>query len=49
MIVHVYLLTVGGSFRQHVRPMITGFDWVDLTAAEEAYLAEDEPRHIHPE
>lgn len=48
VVVHVYLLTVGGSFRQHVRPMITGFDRVDLTPAEEAYLANDEPRHIHP-
>lgn len=44
--VHVYLLTVGGSFRDHVRPMLTGFDKVDLTPEEEAYLAQDEPGRL---
>lgn len=43
VIIHVYLLTVGGGFREHVKPMLTGFDKIDLTAAEEAYLAQDEP------
>lgn len=47
VIVHVYLLTVGGSFVRHVKPMITGFDTVDLTAEEEAYLKADEPGRIH--
>lgn len=46
VIVHVYLLTVGGSFVKHVKPMITGFDVVDLTPEEEAYLRKDEPRRI---
>ncbi len=27
-------------------PMFTGFDEVDLSPEEEAYLAKDEPRHI---
>lgn len=45
-IAHVYLLTVGGSFRDHVRPMLTGFDKVDLTPEEEAYLAQDEPGRL---
>lgn len=48
VIVHVYLLTVGGSFIKHVKPMITGFDIVDLTPEEEAYLRKDEPRRIRP-
>ncbi|GEO87497.1 MULTISPECIES: cytochrome b/b6 domain-containing protein [Alphaproteobacteria] len=47
VIVHVYLLTVGGSFVKHVKPMVTGFDTVDLTAEEEAYLKADEPGRIH--
>ena len=47
VIVHVYLLTVGGSFVRHVKPMITGFDTVDLTPEEEAYLKADEPDRIH--
>jgi thiosulfate reductase cytochrome b subunit len=48
VIAHVYLLTVGHSFREHVRPMITGFDTIDLTAEEEAYLEADEPGRIKP-
>jgi len=48
VIVHVYLLTVGHSFRDHVRPMITGFDKVTLTPEEEAYLQADEPGRIKP-
>lgn len=43
IIVHVYLLTIGHSFVAHVKPMITGFDEVDLTPEEEAYLKADEP------
>lgn len=42
----IYLLTVGHSFREHVKPMITGFDKIDLTAEEEAYLEADEPARI---
>lgn len=48
VIVHVYLLTVGHSFRDHVRPMVTGFDKVTLTPEEEAYLEADEPARIKP-
>lgn len=48
IVVHVYLLTVGGSFTAHVRPMLTGFDTVDLTPEEEAYLKADEPRRLKP-
>lgn len=46
IIVHVYLLTVGHSFAEHVKPMITGFDEVHLTPEEEAYLQADEPSRI---
>jgi thiosulfate reductase cytochrome b subunit len=44
--IHVYMLTTGHSFRDHVMPMITGFDEVDLTPEEEAYLRKDEPEQI---
>jgi thiosulfate reductase cytochrome b subunit len=40
VIVHIYLLTTGHSFVAHVQPMVTGYDEVDLTEAEEAYLTE---------
>lgn len=43
IIIHVYLLTVGHGFVAHVRPMISGFDEVELTEEQEAYLASTEP------
>ncbi len=46
IIAHVYLLTTGHSFREHVRPMITGYDQVDLTDEELAYLRTVEPMKI---
>ncbi|MCP5409735.1 MAG: cytochrome b/b6 domain-containing protein [Chromatiaceae bacterium] len=46
VIVHIYLLTIGHSFKEHVMPMISGFDEMDLTPEEEAYLERDEPGHI---
>ncbi len=46
IIIHVYLLTTGHSFRDHVKPMITGWDEVDLSPEEEAYLLRDEPGRI---
>jgi hypothetical protein len=46
IIIHVYLLTTGHSFIDHVKPMITGWDDVDLSPEEEAYLLLDEPGRI---
>ena len=46
VLVHVYMLTTGHSFREHLMPMINGFDDVDLTPEEEAYLVKDEPENI---
>ncbi len=46
IVIHIYLLTTGHSFREHVRPMVTGYDEVDLSEAEEAYLRQDEPGRI---
>ena len=46
VIAHVYLLTTGHSFREHVMPMINGFDEVELSAEEEAYLEQDVPNQI---
>ena len=44
VIAHVYMLTTGGSFADHVKPMITGYDKVELTDEELAYLQANEPR-----
>lgn len=46
VVVHVYLLTIGHGFREHVRPMLTGFDRINLTETEEAYLRQDEPGRL---
>jgi len=46
IIIHIYMLTTGHSFVAHVKPMVTGYDEVDLSEAEEAYLQEDEPGRI---
>jgi len=46
VIAHVYLLTTGHSFVRHVKPMITGYDDVELTNEELAYLRADEPGRI---
>jgi thiosulfate reductase cytochrome b subunit len=46
IIAHIYLLTTGHSFKEHVMPMVTGYDDVELSEAEEAYLQQDEPSHI---
>ena len=43
VVIHVYLLTVGHGFREHVRPMVTGYDCIALTPEQEAYLEKDEP------
>ena len=40
--IHIYLLTTGDhSFFAHVKPMITGFDKVELTDEEYAFLKSD--------
>ena len=41
VIAHIYLLTTGHSFIEHVKPMITGYDEVELTVEEWAYLESD--------
>lgn len=46
VVVHVYLLTVGHGFREHVKPMVTGFETIDLTPEQEAYLAAEEPGRL---
>ena len=43
VILHVYLLTTGHAFIDHVKPMVTGYDDVELTDEELAYLQADEP------
>lgn len=43
IIAHVYLLTTGHSFVDHIKPMITGYDDVEVTDEELAYIKADEP------
>ena len=46
VIIHVYILTTGHSFLAHLRPMLNGYDEVDLSEAELAYLEADEPGRV---
>ncbi|MCP4996174.1 MAG: cytochrome b [Gammaproteobacteria bacterium] len=46
VILHVYLLTTGHSFVEHVKPMITGYDDVELTDEELAYLQANKPSDL---
>lgn len=46
IIIHLYLMTTGHSLIEHIKPMISGFDKVELSEAEEAYLLEDEKQKI---
>ncbi|ATG46798.1 cytochrome b/b6 domain-containing protein [Celeribacter ethanolicus] len=48
VIVHVYLLTTGHGFREHVKPMVTGYDCIELTPEQEAYLESNEPGRLKP-
>jgi len=46
VVAHVYLLTIGHGFREHVKPMVTGFETIALTPEQEAYLAAEEPGRL---
>lgn len=46
IIIHLYLLTIGHGFRAHVKPMVTGFEEIDLTEEQEAYLETNEPERL---
>lgn len=46
IIVHVYMLTIGHGFRRHVKPMLSGYDQMEVTPEEVAYLEQMEPKHI---
>jgi len=43
IIIHLYLLTIGHGFRAHVKPMISGYEEIDLSPEDEAYLVANEP------
>ncbi|PHQ99271.1 MAG: cytochrome B, partial [Marinosulfonomonas sp.] len=43
IIAHLYLLTIGAGFRAHVKPMISGYEDMNLTPEQEAYLEENGP------
>ncbi|MBW8320846.1 MAG: cytochrome b/b6 domain-containing protein [Arenimonas sp.] len=49
VVIHVYLLTVGHGFVSHVKPMLTGFDEIDLTPEQERYLETNEPQRLRDE
>ena len=46
VVIHVYMTTTGKTVTHYVKTMITGYDTIELTEAEAAYLAEDEPERL---
>ncbi|MGD8912670.1 MAG: cytochrome b/b6 domain-containing protein [Candidatus Thiodiazotropha sp.] len=46
VILHIYLLTTGHSFKAHLMPMINGKDEVDLTKDQYDYLLVNEPKRL---
>jgi len=46
VVIHVYLLTIGHGFWKHVRPMITGFERVEVSPEAEAYFAAERPERL---
>lgn len=42
VMIHVYMTTTGKTPTHYVKTMITGYDTIELTAAEAAYLEEEE-------
>lgn len=46
VMIHTYLLTVGHGFKHHVRPMITGYDDMELTDEELAYIKQRYPNRL---
>ena len=43
VVIHVYMTTTGKTVFHYIRTMITGYERIELTDAEEAYLEEQEP------
>jgi thiosulfate reductase cytochrome b subunit len=46
VIIHVYLLTTGHSFKEHLMPMINGRDRIDLTKEQYDYLVCNDPKRL---
>ena len=43
VVIHVYMTTTGKTLFHYIRTMITGYEKIELTPAEEAYLEEQKP------
>ncbi len=46
VIIHVYMTTTGKTVFAYIRTMITGFEKVELSEVEEAYLEAEHPRRL---
>ena len=43
VVIHVYMTTTGKTVFHYIKTMITGYEKIELTPAEEAYLEEQQP------
>ena len=49
VVIHVYMTTTGKTVFHYIKTMITGYENIELTEAEEAYLEEQEPQLLGEE
>jgi thiosulfate reductase cytochrome b subunit len=43
VVIHVYMTTTGKTVTHYIETMVTGYEMIELTPAETAYLEEDQP------
>ncbi|MGO4872200.1 MAG: cytochrome b/b6 domain-containing protein [Roseiarcus sp.] len=48
VIIHIYMTTTGKTVTHYVTTMITGYDSIEVSPAQAAYLEEDEPGLLKP-
>lgn len=46
VVVHIYMTTTGKTLFYYIKGMITGYETIELTTKEEAYLKEQEPQML---
>ncbi len=43
VLIHIYMTTTGKTLTHYIKTMITGYEFIEVSEAEAAYLAENEP------
>lgn len=46
VLIHIYMTTTGKTVTHYIKTMVTGYDTIEITQVEEAYLKENEPQRL---